>query len=186
MVYDTSRTLAQQSYQHWISSEVFSFGWFLTIFVLAVFYIVWIKLVDKSRLGQLLLLGALAGVGFIVVSGMVLNGLYGVAEYKIRPFPLIPAIFIVSVTKAPIIIMLVHQYTSTWKGYMLWTGIGMAFLAFVLYPIYSLVGIYQMHNWNYFYQFLLLLIGAILSRLAFLWIMGIQQRNSAAASKQAI
>lgn len=174
MLYESSRLLVNQSYQHWVSNELFSFGWFFTIGVLVVIYTVWLKLVDKSRLSHLLLLGSLSAVGFIVADMVFMNFL-GLAEYKIRPFPLDPPIFIVSVTKAPVLYMLVQQYTSSWKGYLLWASIGTAVLAFGIFPIYSLLGVYQLHNWNYFYQFLLMLIGGMLARATFLWIIGIEQ-----------
>ena len=178
MTYETARKLADQSYQHWVSYELFSFEWFLIAIVNAIIYAIWLKLLDKSRVCHLLLLGSLAAVGFIVAD-MVLFGFFGVAEYKVSPAPLEPPIFIVSVTIAPIIIMLAQQYMSSWKGYLLWTSIGMAFLAFVLLPIYSLVGIFQLHNWNYFYHFLLLLTGGLISRVVFLWCIGIEQRHPA-------
>ncbi|SPF41251.1 conserved membrane hypothetical protein [Candidatus Desulfosporosinus infrequens] len=174
MVYETSRLLANQSYQHWVSQELFSFGWFLTIIVLAVVYTIWLKLVDKSKLRDLLLLGSLCAVGFLITD-IVFLSFFGTVEFKIRLFPFDPPIFLVSVTKAPIVYMLVQQYTSSWKGYLLWASIGAAVLAFVLLPIYSLLGILQLHNWNYFYQFLLILTGGILARAALLWITGIEQ-----------
>jgi len=83
----------------------------------------------------------------------------------------------VSVTIAPIVIMLVQQYMSSWKGYLLWNSIGMAFLDFVLLPIYSLVGIFQFHSWNYLYHFLYMITVGFIVRVVFLWIIGIEQRH---------
>ncbi len=56
-LYETSRLLASQSYQQWVSTELFSFGWFFTLGVLAIIYVIWLKLVDTNRLSQLLLMG---------------------------------------------------------------------------------------------------------------------------------
>lgn len=178
MQYETSRLLAYQTYQHWVSKELFSFGWFFIIIVLAIVYIIWFKLVDKSNLRNLLLLGSLASVGFIIGDLVLFNSL-GRIEFKIRIFPLMAPIFIVTVTIVPILIMMVHQYTSSWKGYLLWASIGTAVIAFGLGPIYILVGIIQLHNWNMFYQFLFMLTGGILSRAALLWVIGIEQSHPA-------
>ena len=109
---------------------------------------------------------------------MVLQSSLGVAEYKIRPLPWQPAIFIVSVTKAPILFMLAQQYSSSWRGYSLWVGIGSGFLAFGLLPIYSLIGIYQLHHWNYFYQFLLLFTNGVIARGLLLWIISMEKSTS--------
>ena len=177
MPYETARLLAYQSYQQWISTEIFSSGWFIIVGLLVIVYTVWIKLVDTSRLRDLLLLGSLSAVGF-AIADMILSGYFGVVEYKIRPFPLEPPIFIVSITKGPILYMLVQQYTSSWKSYALWTSIGTAVLTFALLPAYSLLGIFQLHKWNYFYQFLLMFTDAMIARALLLWVISLEQGQS--------
>lgn len=150
MVYETSRLLANQFYQRWVSKELFSFGWFLEIIVLVIVYVIWLYLLDKSNVRNLLLLGSLASVGFIIADLVLFNSL-GLVEFKISVVPMMSHLFIVTVTIVPILFMLVQQYTSSWKGYLLWSSIGAAVLAFGLMPIYTLVGIVELHNWNYFY-----------------------------------
>lgn len=177
LTYETSRKLAEQSYQHWVTYELFSLDWFVIVIVLAVFYIVWLILLDKSRTSHLLLIGSLSAVGFLI-SAIVLN-YFGVIEYKVAITPFEPPIFIASVTLAPVLIMLTQQYTSSWKGYLMINCLGMGFLAFVISPIYSLIGIYQFHRWNYIYTFLLLYFGALVSRLVYLWIIGVERKHTA-------
>ncbi len=176
MLYETSRELAEQSYQNWVSNELFTFGWFFILATLAIVYFVWIKLVDKNRLNDLLLLGSLSSVGFFIAD-QVLIGDFGVIDNKIRIFPIVFPVFIVSITICPILFMLVQQYTSSWKSFSIWAGIGSAFLAFGLFPVHTLLGIIQLHRWNYFYEFLLMFIGGMLSRAAYLWIIRIKQRH---------
>ncbi len=127
-LYETSRLLASQSYQQWVSTELFSFGWFFTLGVLAIIYAIWLKLVDTNRLSQLLLMGSLSAIGF-VIGELVLIELFGVTEYKIRPIPFIPPLFIVSITKAPVLFMLAQQYSTSWKIYALWAAAGSAVLS---------------------------------------------------------
>lgn len=178
MVYEISRKLAEQSYQHWISNEVFSFGWFLSIIVLAIFYTSWLILVDKSRIDQLLLIGTLASVGYIIFD-IIGSNFLGLFEYKIRITPFLPTIFTVAVTIAPMIIMFAHQCTASWKNYSLWVSIGMGFLCLILLPIYTLLGIFKLHDsWNYFHHFLAFLVGAIISRVLLLWIIGIKRKHN--------
>lgn len=178
MPYETARLLAYQSYQQWISTELFSFNWFVIMGMLAIFYTVWIKLVDTSRLSKILLLGSLSAVGFLIAD-IILMGYFGVAQYKVSPLPVEPPIFIVSVTKAPILYMLVYQYTSSWKSYALWASIGTAVLSFGLFPLYSLLGIFQLHHWNYFYQFLLMFTGGMIARALLLWVISLEQGHPA-------
>ena len=68
MPYETARLLNYQSYEQWINSEVFSFGWFFTIGTIAMFYAVWIKLVDRSRMRDFIVLGSLSAIGFILAT----------------------------------------------------------------------------------------------------------------------
>ncbi len=180
-MYEKERELAKLSIQNWISKEVFSFQWFLMVVVLIILYVIWIKLIDKKRATELLLIGSLESVSKLIVVAVLLDNTLGLYEYKVRLLPLPANIFASSVTISPIIIMLVTQYTKSWKGFILWTAIGNAFLNFVILPIYKYVGIIEFHNWNVFYHFLLLNAVAVCVRLVFLWITGIQERHSGTA-----
>ena len=174
MLYQISRLLTSQSYQHWASTEFFSFGWFFTIGIVTISYFFWAKVVDKSRLGQLVLLGIFSAIGFLIAE-IITIGFYGVIEYNVRLLPLFPPLFTVSFTLAPLIFMLVLQYTATWNNYVFWAAIGSALLAFVLLPFYSFTAILQFHNWNYFFEFLLLLTNGILARALLLLVMNVEQ-----------
>lgn len=96
----------------------------------------------------MLLVGALEAVAkaiYIILLGNVLGNFV----YTIRFLPITVNLFATSVTVSPIIIMLTHQYTSSWKGYQLWSAIGFAFLNFVIFPIYIAIGALEFHNgWN--------------------------------------
>lgn len=116
-MYEKSRELAQLSIQSWLHNEVFSFGWFLMIGTLVIAYAIWLKVVDRSRVIQLLLIGSLAAVAYFL-NTIAMADFFGTVSYKIRFIPLYPPIF-TSITISPIIIMLVQQYTSSWKGYLL-------------------------------------------------------------------
>lgn len=64
MQYELSRKLAEVSYQNWISYELFSFNWFILIIVNVIFYGIWLKVLDKSKVKHFLLIGSLSAVGF--------------------------------------------------------------------------------------------------------------------------
>jgi hypothetical protein len=134
-------------------------------------------LLDKSRAKELLLIGSLTAVFCHINCSIIIENL-GLVEYQIRLVPIQSGVFMSSVTLAPIIIMLVQQYTSSWKSYILWAGIGLAFLNFVIFPISMALGILKLHSWNLFYHFLMVLVIALFTRLIFLWIVGTQKRHS--------
>ena len=174
MLYERERN-RQLSIQHWVSDEFLSFGWFLMLVILIVVYAIWFKLLDKRRATQLLLIGSLAAV-FYHLSIMFFIDILGYVEYTIRFTPLADSPFISSTTLTPIILMLAQQYSSSWKSYLLWSSIGIAFLCFGIFQLYILVGILRLHDWNTFYHFLVLFGISIVVRLVFLWITGTEKR----------
>ncbi len=175
MLYEQEREIVQSSIQKWVVEEVFSFGWFVVLSVLIVAYVIWLKLVDRKRGTELLLLGSLEAVAKVIVL-IILGNVLGLYHYNIRLLPINVNIFITSVTVSPIVVMLVQQYKSSWKGFLLWSAIGFAFMNFVIFPIYILLGIVEFHNWNVFYHFLVIYAGSIGVRVVFLWITGTQKR----------
>lgn len=177
-MYEKGRELAKLSIQDWTSNEVFSYQWFLMVGLLIVVYVVWLKLLDKKRTTELLLFGSLESVAKLIIAAILIDNILGLYEYRIRLLPVPSNIFATSVTISPIIIMIAEQYTSSWKGFLLWSAIGNAFLCFVIFPIYTYVGILVFHNWNVFYHFLVLYAVAICVRVVFLWIIGIEKRHS--------
>ena len=178
MLYEMSREMERLSMERWLSDEVFSLGWFLMLGVLIVFYAVWLKLLDRRRVVELLLLGSLIAV-VKSLNSVFLGQTLGLADYPVRLVPVHSNIFITSMTISPIIAMLAQQYSKTWGGYMLRTGIGYALLCFGIFPLYVLVGALKFYNWNVLYHFLVLFVLAQIVRCAFLWIVGIQERHKA-------
>ncbi len=176
-MYEQERILAEQSIKDWTSNEVFTFGWFLMLAIIIVTYAVWLKLVDRKRGTVILLIGSLEAVAKLLIVAILLDNILGLYDYKIRLLPVPANVFATSVTLSPILVMLVTQYKSSWKGYLLWTAIGNAFLNFVIFPIYTAIGILEFHKgWNVFYHFFVLYAIAICVRIIFLWITGTQEK----------
>lgn len=182
MSYETARLLAYQSYQHWISDEFLSFQWFLMVGVLIVTYTIWLKLVDTRRITEILLVGSLSTVAFMILD-MVLASYLGLWGYEIAITPIEPPVFMISISLAPMLHMLALQYSSAWKGYLLWSGIGMAFLGFVILPVYAMLDIFLMYKgWNYIYHFLMMFSVGVISKGMLQWLLSLEQRHVNAKS----
>lgn len=178
MLYEKERELVQLSVQKWISDEVFSYQWFILLGVVITFYIVWLSLADRKRGTELLLVGSLEAVAKAVYIILV-SDVFGLFVYTIRLLPITTNLFATSVTVSPVIVMLTHQYTSSWKGYFLWSTIGFAFLFFVIFPVYVAIGALQFHKgWNVIYHFMGAYSVSTFVRFTFLWITGTQKRLS--------
>lgn len=184
MIYEKERETAQLSIERWLKEEVFSLGWFVEIGILIITYIIWLKLLDKRRSTELLLIGSLTAVAK-TINAMVLGGLLGLFDYQIRLLPVLSNVFVTSVTISPVIVMLSEQYSSSWGGFMIRSAIGFAILNFAIFPLYMRLGALNYHNWNVFYHFLVLFGYGLLVRLAFLWIEGIKKRHLSMKDKKA-
>lgn len=144
---------------------------------LIISYIVWIKLVDKRRLKEILLFGSFVAVaaGFIDLVGVTA----GLWEHDTRLFPFSPSLFPFDYTIVPILYMLVIQYTSSWRNYLIGSLLVAAFNSFVINPVYVMVGILQYHKFNYFYMFVLIFVVTTIIKAIYNWITNIENRKPA-------
>jgi len=178
MLYNMMREIMKVSIKQWFDSEFLTYQWFITIGVLITFYVVWFILLDKSRATELLLLGALACVAY-AFNNLIISTYLGLVEYKIRVMPITPSLLFSSVTLCPIILMIVQQYTTTWKGYFLWAAIGLGGLS-LIFAIYTWLGILQWHNgYNALIHFIVLFAAGIGIRAVYLWVIDSTKRNKA-------
>lgn len=91
MIYATKNLLWSQLYTSWITEELFSFPWWISVVSLIVSYIIWWKLLDKSRLVELLLFGSLVAVMSIIIDTVADN--LTLWQYKVKIFPFTPGFF---------------------------------------------------------------------------------------------
>jgi hypothetical protein len=174
-LYEIQMELWKYSYQRWSSQELLSFAWLFNIAVIIIFYVIFVKLVDKRRLKELLLFGSLVAVcaGFIDMVGITI----GLWEYKVRLFPVSTALFPFDYTAIPILYMFVLQYTLSWRNYLIGSLLASAFFSFVISPIYILIGIKQYHHFNHFYMFILVFVTTTIIKAVYNWITAIEFRN---------
>ncbi len=92
-----------------------------------------------------MLFGSLSSGGFILAD-VIFGSYLGFTSHGIDLFPFKPSFFIVSITVTPVLVMLIYQYTSSWRSYTIWLVITVAALSFVLAPLYMILGIFQYHK----------------------------------------
>ena len=175
-LYEIQMELWNNSIQRYVTQELFSFAWFFNLGFVAIFYVIWVKVVDKQRLKELLLFGSFVAVcaGFIDMAGITI----GLWEYKIRLFPVSTPLFPFDYTAIPILYMLVLQYTMSWRNYLIGSLLASAFISYVISPIYVLIGIKQYHHFKHFYMFILIFVATTIIKVIYNWITAIEYRNS--------
>ena len=149
MIYATKNVLWNQLYTSWITEELFSFPWWFSVFFLIVSYVIWWKLLDKSRLIELLLFGSLVAVMSIIIDTVADN--LTLWQYKVKIFPFTPGFFPYHLSIAPLILMLVYQYTNNWRRYIIGTVFAGVIYCFVMIPLFVAIGEVQLYKWNHGY-----------------------------------
>lgn len=173
----------QESYNHWLTQEIFTFPWFFNIVFLLVLYVIWIKIVDKSRLRELLLYGALLSVASVLVDLIAVT--IGLWEYNISLFPLSPAPFPFDFTVLPILYMIVLQYTSSWRNYFIGSLLAAFVFSFIIEGVYIWLEIKILHKFNLFYMFGLVLLVTTILKVIYNWIVSIETKDSGNQAKKA-
>jgi hypothetical protein len=162
MIAATKNALWNQLYTSWITTEIFSFPWWFSILFLIASYIIWWKLLNKSRLLELLLFGSLLAVMSAIIDTIADNLVLW--QYLVKIFPFTPAFFPFHLTLAPIILMIVYQYTDNWYKYLIGTVFAAVIYCFVIAPLFVAIGEVQLLKWNHGYTFITFIVRAMIAR----------------------
>ena len=145
------KQLADNLLKYWLNENVFTTQWWFILFTVIIGIAIFCKLVDKKRLMEITTYGLM-----VILVGIIFD-LAGVSfilwGYPIKLLPVLPSLFTVHLSSLPILMMLHYQYFSDWKRFT-WTLIILsAIFSFIFEPFYVWAGIYEEHNWKYFYSF---------------------------------
>ncbi|WP_456276357.1 CBO0543 family protein [Bacillus sp. AK128] len=158
--------LRDLSIEHWLTETLFSFNWWLLLISSLIFFIIWIKLLDKRRIIEISAFGLLIGTITFLLD---IIGVSLVAwSYPDQLIPLINSIFEIHKIHLPIIYMIIYQYYNTWKSFLIALMVSSFVFSFILEPITVWLGIYEIYHWNYLYSFPIYIVGGILIRWAIL------------------
>ena len=149
----------QTSYNYWIQYSLFTWKWWVLLFMFTVPWYFWWRMVDKKRFLEIWAYGLMT---FIAVIGSDATGVaWELWRYPIRLASKFPHILPIDTTVFPITYMLVYQYFSSWKSFIIASTVMAAVLAFVFEPIGVWVDVYELISWKYYYSFPLYIIFAL-------------------------
>jgi len=170
------RSLNDLMIQDWLNDFVFSAEWWLLLALTIVPWFLWWKIVDKSRILEILLHGFF--IGSIATFLDILGWNYSLWFYPHTLFgtcvPLVP----INYTLLSILYMLLHQYSLGWKKFTVRLVILSCIFAFVLEPLAEMLRFYKPLKWHHIYSVPGYITIGILSK----WLVGkllkIQQENN--------
>jgi hypothetical protein len=134
-----------------MQNDVFHFRWWflLGIFIISVY--AWWKIVDRSRLTEIVLYAALVSIITLVLDE--LGEELTLWDYPTDLFPLFPPLTAINLASLPVLYSLIYQYFISWKKFIIATVVLAAIFCFLLEPLLVWGGIYQTLTWKYYYGF---------------------------------
>jgi hypothetical protein len=132
--------------------------WFLlSLFILP--WIAWWFLVDKGRIKQIWLFGALISILIIYLDDI--GSELDLWNYPIKLINIIPRLNPIDVSVLPVMHMLLYQYFTKWKPF-LWANFIMAlFNSYIAEPFFVKINIYELTNWKYSYSLPIYILKAV-------------------------
>jgi len=146
----TQRDLSTIRYQHWHEYELYTLNWWLLIFLALLPWIVWWRLVDKRQIKEYLLVGLLTALMSLIMDYIGGEKLFWV--YPVTIYPILPRLIEMDIAILPVFYMLIYQYFTKWKSYVVALIVLCSVLSFIAEPLYSLSGGYQPLVWKYYYS----------------------------------
>ncbi len=144
-ILEAHRRLHELQYQHWLNYELFTPQWWAQLAVVILSWLVWWKLVDKSRIAAAVTFGL-----FIIFQIMLMDATGIYMEYWVYPIKLLPVIPHFLATDwglLPALHMLVYQAFPRWRSFLAAEITLALLLAFVGEPIAEWIGIYRPLHW---------------------------------------
>ncbi|MFC4767030.1 CBO0543 family protein [Effusibacillus consociatus] len=145
------RQITEIRMEHYVEHELFSYQWWTLLVMLIGSWIVWWKLVDRSRLLELCLVGAL--VAICAASLDYIGSTIPLWSYPMRLIPVGTLLPVVDLSVLPVSYMLIVQYFPKCRHYLIASFLQSGAYSFLAEHLLEKMKIYQMISWNHWYSF---------------------------------
>lgn len=135
----------------WLKTELFTWNWWILVAFLILPWVLWAMFADKKKLLETTLFGTLVIIPttYLDAIGMDLD----FWRYPVHLLPLAPRAVAFDMSMVPVAFMFLHQYSTSWKPFIVTLLITSAIYAFIGEPMTIWLGLVQYINWKYFYSF---------------------------------
>lgn len=169
MIYELENQLTQARIQNWIHHDLLSYQWWILLAVLFIPWLLWWKWVDKTRLIEIALYGAIT-----LVSASFLDAILSelcLWDYHFYVIPLWPRLISADFSVIPVTYMFIYQYFQEWKGFLFALLIISVIFAFAGEPLLVWLNIYTLHGWKHFYSLPLYFVLGVLVKYLNQWLL---------------
>lgn len=148
--------------EEWLKQDLFHWKWWVLICSILILLVIWWILIDKSRVHEICLYAVLATIMFTGVHE------YGeeltLWDYPVDIIPIFPPLSSINLLALPLIYSLVYQNFRKKTDFIFVTLIITAIICFIIEPILSLGGFYELLHWKYYFNFIIYALLAIFNR----------------------
>jgi hypothetical protein len=155
---DTALKMIEQHYNivkkdisHWLEYELFSWNWWVLFAFAIIPWIIWLKIVDRRILLEIILAGTLAIIPTTYLESIGVNLKFWIYPVKFLPFSLRALPFDMCIV--PVAYMLLFQFLKRWKPYILALLIMALLFAFIGEPVSKSMNLVYYIRWKYYYSF---------------------------------
>ena len=155
------KQLTEVRISQWLSEVFLKPRWWALVFIILALCIVWFQMVDKSRLSEICLFTVLLTIIFMGTDE------YGeellLWDYPIDIIPLFPPFFSIHFISIPLLYSQIYQRFKQGK-YVFAVLISSAVLCFVVEPIITFFGYYDLINWHYYESYPIYVVTALCTK----------------------
>ena len=150
-IIETQKKLTEMRKQYWHHHDLFSPQWWFVLTITIIPWIIWWFLVDRTRIKQIWLFGSLLTILIIHLDDI--GSELGLWTYHYQLFRVIPRLNPVDISVLPVLHMLVYQYFTKWKPFIIANIITALLYSYLAEPFFVKIKIYELINWKYTYSF---------------------------------
>jgi hypothetical protein len=151
--------LTDMRIENFIHEDFLSPQWWFLLSLLIIPWIIWWIMVDKSRIKQIWLYGALMSILIIYLDdiGSELN----LWNYPIKLINIVPRLNPIDISVLPVMQMLIYQFFPKWKTFIIANIIISLFNSYIAEPFFVKLNIYELTNWKHSYSVPIYILKAI-------------------------
>lgn len=142
----------KQDINHWINHELFTWNWWILVLFIVIPLIIWLLVVDRKRMLEFLLVWTLVIIPTSYLDAIGVDLKFWV--YPVQFIPITPRAIPFDIFMVGITYMLLYQFFSSWKAYLMALFIMAFTFAFIGEPISHLLNLVYYIKWKYYYSFL--------------------------------
>jgi len=161
-IVQTHSVFTDMRMQQYLQNVIFTWQWWLLVFLMIGPWILWWYLVDKKRLTPICLLGMFVLATCVWMDDLGTDLILWYYPYKL--LPIYPQLVPINYSVLPVAYMLIYQFFAAWRSYITAMLIMATLFSFVAEPALNYLGIYIVLKWQYYYSLPIYMLIAISHR----------------------